>query len=90
MYKNNSRFSSKFEGCSPLQLLYNLAGMKPANGYYSYTNRYLRVSSFQVDINSCCQHGFVLRHIRLPNFGFGIARRWRNHQERNFKGNFKF
>ena len=41
MYKNNSRFSSKFRGCSPLQLLCNLTGMKPANGYYSYTNRWL-------------------------------------------------
>jgi hypothetical protein len=40
MYKNNSRSSSKFKGCSPLQLLCSLTGMKPANGYYSYTNRY--------------------------------------------------
>ena len=40
MYKNNSRFSSKFKGCSPLQLLCNLTGMKPSNGYYSYTNRW--------------------------------------------------
>ena len=39
MYKNNSRSSSKFNGCSPLQLSCNLTGMKPANGYYSYTNR---------------------------------------------------
>ncbi len=38
MYKNNSRFSSKFKGCSPLQLSCNLTGMKPAIGYYSYTN----------------------------------------------------
>jgi len=40
MYKNNSRFGSKFKGCSPLQLLCNLTGMKSAVGYYSYTNRY--------------------------------------------------
>jgi hypothetical protein len=40
MYKNNSRDSSKFNGCSPLQLLYNLTGMKPAIGYYSYTKRW--------------------------------------------------
>jgi hypothetical protein len=40
MYKNNSRDSSKFKGCSPLQLLCNLTGMKHAVGYYSYTNRY--------------------------------------------------
>jgi len=40
MYKNNSRFSGKLKGCSPLQLLSNLTVMEPANGYYSYTNRY--------------------------------------------------
>jgi len=40
MYKNNSRNSSKFKGCSPLQLLYNLIGKCHAIGYYSYTNRW--------------------------------------------------
>ena len=40
MYKNNSRSGSKIKGCSPLQLCCNLTGMKPANGYYSYTNRW--------------------------------------------------
>ena len=40
MYKNNSRDSSNFKGCSPLQLSCILTGMKPAIGYYSYTNRY--------------------------------------------------
>lgn len=39
MYKNNSRDSSKIVGCSALQLSCNLKGMKPAIGYYSYTNR---------------------------------------------------
>ncbi len=39
MYKNNSRFSSKFKGCSPLQLSCNLIGKYNAIGYYSYTNR---------------------------------------------------
>ena len=39
MYKNNSRDSSNFEGYSPLQLSCDLTGMKPAIGYYSYTNR---------------------------------------------------
>ncbi len=39
MYKNNSRDSSKLKGCSPLQLFCNLKGMKPAIGYYSYTER---------------------------------------------------
>ncbi len=33
MYKNNSRDSSKFEGCSPLQLPCNLIGMKSEIGY---------------------------------------------------------
>jgi len=39
MYKNNSRGSSKFKGCSPLQLSYILTGKYHAVGYYSYTNR---------------------------------------------------
>ena len=40
MYINNSRDSSKFKGCSPLQLSCCLKGMKTAVGYYSYTQRY--------------------------------------------------
>ena len=40
MYKNNSQNSSKFKGCSPLQLSCNLIGKCNAIGYYSYTNRY--------------------------------------------------
>ena len=40
MYKNNSRFSGKFKGCSPFQLSCNLAGKCHAVGYYSYTKRY--------------------------------------------------
>ena len=43
MYKNNSRFSSKFKGCSPLQLSCNLTRKCHAVGYYSYTNRYAQV-----------------------------------------------
>ena len=39
MYKNNSRFSSKFKVCNPLQFFCNLTGMKPEVGYYSYTSR---------------------------------------------------
>jgi hypothetical protein len=39
MHKNSSRFSCKFKGCSPLRLSCSLTGMKPAIGYYSYTNR---------------------------------------------------
>ena len=40
MYKNNSRDSSDFKGCSPLQLLCDLTVKCHAIGYYSYTNRY--------------------------------------------------
>jgi len=40
MYKNNSRNSSSFKSCIPLQLSCNLTGMKPTIGYYSYTERY--------------------------------------------------
>ena len=39
MYIKNCRDSSKIKLCSPLQLSCNLTGMKPAVGYYSYTNR---------------------------------------------------
>ena len=39
MYKNNSRDSSKFMGCSPLQLGSDLTGKCRAIGYYSYSNR---------------------------------------------------
>ena len=39
MYKNNNRNSSEFKGCSPLQFSCKLTGLKPAVGYYSYTNR---------------------------------------------------
>jgi transposase len=42
MYKNNSRYSSKVKGCSPLQLSCNLTGKFHAIGYYSYTKRYLQ------------------------------------------------
>ena len=40
MYKNNSRDSSKFKGCSSLQLSCNLKVWSSAVGYYSYTHRY--------------------------------------------------
>ncbi len=45
MYKNNSRNSSKFKGCSPLQLSSNLTGNCHAVGYYSYTNRWAQLST---------------------------------------------
>jgi hypothetical protein len=37
MYKNNSRDSSKFKGCSPLQLHHKMKTLSSAIGYYSYT-----------------------------------------------------
>ena len=37
MYKNNSRFSSKINGCSPHQICNGLKVESPAVGYYSYT-----------------------------------------------------
>jgi len=39
MYKNNSRNSTKYKGCSPLQLLCNLTGLKPEIGNKSYRER---------------------------------------------------
>ena len=36
-YKNYSRDISRFRGCSPIQLLWNLTGKCHAIGYYSYT-----------------------------------------------------
>jgi hypothetical protein len=42
MYKNNSRDSSKINGCSPLQLYCKLKDLSSAIGYYSYTYRYLQ------------------------------------------------
>ncbi len=39
MYKNNSRNSSKFNGCSLLQLFCNSTGKCREVGYYCYTYR---------------------------------------------------
>ena len=39
MYIKNRRDSSSVKDCSPLQLSCILTGMKPAIGYYSYTQR---------------------------------------------------
>ncbi len=36
MYKNNSRNSSKFKGCSPLQFHRELEDLSSAVGYYFY------------------------------------------------------
>lgn len=43
MYKNNSRGSSKFRGCSSLQLSCKLKVFNYAIGYYSYTQRYAQL-----------------------------------------------
>jgi hypothetical protein len=40
MYKNNSRDSSKFKGCSPLQPSCKLKDLSSEVGYYSYTERW--------------------------------------------------
>lgn len=39
MYIQNRRDSSKFNGCSPLQLLNGLISLKPAIAYFAYTYR---------------------------------------------------
>lgn len=39
MYIQNRRDSSKFNGCSPLQLFSGLIGLKPAIAYFAYTHR---------------------------------------------------
>ena len=41
MYKNNSRDSSKFKVCSPLQLSCNLTGNRSAIPYWPYRQRWL-------------------------------------------------
>jgi len=40
MYIQNRRDSSKFMGCSPLQLLNGLIVLKLAIAYFAYTNRW--------------------------------------------------
>jgi len=45
MYKNNSQVISKFSCYSQLQLSCKLEGKCHAIGYYSYTRRYLKLSS---------------------------------------------
>ena len=49
MYIKNRRDSSKFKGCSPFQLSYNLTEMKPAIGYYSYTYRCAPLGRNKID-----------------------------------------
>jgi hypothetical protein len=43
MYIQNRRNSSKFNGCSSLQLHLGLISLKPAIAYFAYTNRYTKV-----------------------------------------------
>ena len=40
MYKQNSRDSCKCKDCSPYQLCFGLIGLKSANGYFAYTDRW--------------------------------------------------
>lgn len=42
MYIQNRRDSSKFNGCSPLQLRNGLTSLKPANAYFAYTKRWVQ------------------------------------------------
>jgi len=60
MYKNNSRNSSKFKGCSPLQLHRKLKGWSYATGYYTYVcreavngNKYLLHAVIEMVETSC-------------------------------------
>ena len=49
MYKNNSRNSSKFNDCSPLQLYRKLKDLSSAIGYYSYTHRYKQAKKTSIE-----------------------------------------
>ena len=60
MYKNNSRDSSKFKGCSPLQLSCSLTGKCNAVGYYSYTKRYRQGYKTQTDRETVDNFGTFL------------------------------
>ena len=53
MYKNNSRDSIKFKGCSPLQLSCNMTGKCHAVGYYSYTYRWGRNGYSENKMQDC-------------------------------------
>ena len=50
MCKNNSRDSSKFKGCSPLQLISDLKGRYHAIGYYSYTEPLAPIKEYFRDV----------------------------------------
>jgi hypothetical protein len=56
MYKNNSRDSSDFKGCSLLQLSCDLTGKCNAFGYYSYTNRWWSLATIKRH-SVCCTQG---------------------------------
>ncbi len=51
MYIQNRRNSSKFNGCSPLQLLNCLIGLESAIAYFAYTKRWLQYNEplYQID-----------------------------------------
>ena len=71
MYKNNSRFDSKFNSCSLLQLACNLTGMKRVIVYYSYTNtlEYIQLKLTKIAPQLRCSHPFgnVLQRPAKPN-----------------------
>ena len=45
MYIQNRRDSTKFSGCSPLQLCNGLISLKPAIAYFEYTKRWQQVGN---------------------------------------------
>jgi len=49
MYIANRRDSSKFKGCSPLQLHHGLIGLKHAIAYLPYTHRYTQMRENEKD-----------------------------------------
>ena len=51
MYIANRRNSSKFSGCSPLQIHLGLIGLKPAIAYLPYTHRCMQFKTSNNEIS---------------------------------------
>ena len=71
MYKKNRRDISKFNGCSPLQLLNGLIGLKPAITYFAYTKRCITFSwSWQNPrcLRTLCVFWNVIHQGAKPNY----------------------
>jgi len=64
MYIQNRRESSNFNGCSPLQLLNGLIGLKPAIAYFAYTNRY---GQFKEDAENDKEPPHQLNRIKMKS-----------------------